>query len=83
MAITRCKRDRSIPVRCDCNVRQTDVDAFMEILTGMWSKLGHDDKPLNAEVLREFASSAAGQLCPLQAIIGGIAAQEVLKVGRL
>lgn len=31
------------------------------------------------ELLHEFAYSALGNLCPIQAFIGGVAAQEVMK----
>jgi len=35
---------------------------------------------LNADLLRQFAYQATGNISPMQAVIGGIAAQEVLKV---
>ena len=34
---------------------------------------------VSEHLLRLFASTAAGQLCPMQAVIGGTAAQEVMK----
>jgi len=59
---------------------QTDVDRYVEITEQLWRKLGHDAGKLDISLIREFGSCAAGQICPIQAVIGGIAAQEVLKV---
>lgn len=42
------------------------------------SKAKVDD--FSDELLHEFAYSALGNLCPVQAFIGGVAAQEVMKV---
>ena len=44
------------------------------------SKAKVDD--FSEELLHEFAYSATGNLCPVQAFIGGIAAQEIMKVRR-
>jgi len=35
---------------------------------------------LNADLMRQFAYQVTGNICPMQAVIGGIAAQEVMKV---
>jgi hypothetical protein len=35
------------------------------------------------EVLLDFAYTASGDLCPMQAVIGGATAQEVMKVCRV
>ena len=59
---------------------QADVDRFVEITQHLWTKLGHDADKLDISLIRQFGSCAAGQICPMQAVIGGIAAQEVLKV---
>lgn len=59
---------------------QTDVERFVEITQRLWTKLGHDVDELDINLIRHFGSCAAGQICPVQAVIGGIAAQEVLKV---
>jgi len=59
---------------------QADVDQFVEITRHLWTQLGHDVDQLDVSLIRHFGSCAAGQLCPVQAVIGGIAAQEVLKV---
>ena len=36
---------------------------------------------LDDNLLKEIAYGAAGDLCPMAAVIGGITAQEVMKVG--
>lgn len=41
---------------------------------------GSSEETLNEDLLRQFASCAAGNISPMQAVIGGIAAQEVMKV---
>ena len=35
---------------------------------------------LNEELLRDFAFGASGDVCPMQAVIGGTTAQEIMKV---
>jgi len=35
---------------------------------------------LSEDLMRKFAYQATGDVCPMQAVIGGIAAQEVMKV---
>ena len=64
---------------CCCYV-QSDVDRFVEIAEQLWTTLGHDVDQLDVNLIRQFGSCAAGQLCPMHAVIGGIAAQEILKV---
>ncbi|XP_054694736.1 ubiquitin-like modifier-activating enzyme 7 isoform X1 [Grus americana] len=41
--------------------------------------LGGQQGPLDEDVVRAFASVSAGDLCPMAAVIGALAAQEVLK----
>ncbi|NXL35943.1 UBA1 enzyme, partial [Glaucidium brasilianum] len=41
--------------------------------------LGVQQGPLDEDVVRAFASVSAGDLCPVAAIVGALAAQEVLK----
>ena len=36
---------------------------------------------LDTDLMKEFAYNARGDICPIQAFIGGISAQEVMKVG--
>jgi hypothetical protein len=38
---------------------------------------------LNKHWIKLFAKTCTGDLCPIQAVIGGIAAQEAMKVGDL
>jgi len=52
----------------------------VEITRRLWAQLGQEVDPLDVSLIRHFGSCAAGQLSPVQAVIGGIAAQEVLKV---
>ena len=59
---------------------QTDVDRLMEITQQLWTKLDFGADELDINLIRQFGSCAAGQLCPMHAVIGGITAQEVLKV---
>ena len=40
---------------------------------------GRQEK-LDEKLLAEFAYNGSGDLCPMQAVIGGITAQEVMKV---
>ncbi|XP_063267225.1 ubiquitin-like modifier-activating enzyme 7 isoform X3 [Prinia subflava] len=41
--------------------------------------LGHQQSPLDEDVVRAFASVSAGDLCPVASVLGALAAQEVLK----
>ncbi|NXG76856.1 UBA1 enzyme, partial [Baryphthengus martii] len=41
--------------------------------------LGPQQHPLDEDVVRAFASVSAGDLCPVAAVVGALAAQEVLK----
>jgi len=65
-----------------CVCWQGDGDAFIEIAEQINAAWTSDVKSteLNADLLRQFAYQATGNICPMQAVIGGIAAQEVMKV---
>lgn len=52
------------------------MNVFKEVNANSKAKV--DD--YSEELLHEFSYSACGNLCPIQAFIGGIAAQEVMKV---
>ena len=52
----------------------------MALAAELNSKLERKVDELDEKLLREFASQASGDLCPMQAVIGGMAAQEVMKV---
>ncbi|NXS14770.1 UBA1 enzyme, partial [Neodrepanis coruscans] len=41
--------------------------------------LGTQEDPLDEDIVRAFASVSAGDLCPVAAVVGALAAQEVLK----
>lgn len=55
---------------------QDDIEQFIDLAKGLH---GSSEEALNEDVLRLFAGCASGNVCPMQAVIGGIAAQEVLK----
>ncbi|NWX17195.1 UBA1 enzyme, partial [Aegotheles bennettii] len=42
-------------------------------------RLGMREGPLDEDIVRAFASVSAGDLCPVAAVVGALAAQEVLK----
>lgn len=52
----------------------------MELVDQLGADLLPEGVEPNKDLFRQFASSAAGDLAPLQSVIGGIAAQEVMKV---
>uniref|UniRef100_A0A0B7AVD4 E1 ubiquitin-activating enzyme n=1 Tax=Arion vulgaris TaxID=1028688 RepID=A0A0B7AVD4_9EUPU len=58
---------------------KADAEAFVAVFkeVNQQSKAKVDD--FSDELLHEFAYSAQGNLCPIQAFIGGVAAQEVMK----
>jgi ubiquitin-activating enzyme E1 len=47
-------------------------------INAAWSSPMKSDE-LTEDLIRQFAFCAAGEICPMQAVIGGIAAQEVMK----
>lgn len=55
---------------------QDDVLNFLALARTLH---GSSEEALNEDLLRQFASCAAGNISPMQAVIGGIAAQEVMK----
>ena len=55
------------------------MSVFKEVNSNSKAKV----EDFSEEFLHEFAFSAMGNLCPVQAFIGGIAAQEVMKVRRI
>jgi hypothetical protein len=65
-----------------CWAVQADGDEFVALakqLNDSWS-FAAKESTLNEDLVRQFAYSAAGSLCPMQAVIGGITAQEIMKV---
>ena len=64
------------------NSLKSDAAKFLEIVEELNNKV--PDAPvtseLNKHVMKLFSKTCTGDLCPMQAVIGGIAAQEVMKV---
>ncbi|RUS73735.1 hypothetical protein EGW08_018496 [Elysia chlorotica] len=58
---------------------QADAEAFVGVFKEVNSNSKAKVEDFSEELLQEFAFSAMGNLCPVQAFIGGIAAQEVMK----
>jgi ubiquitin-activating enzyme E1 len=70
-------------VHCGVTVHdifQDDAEEFLSVFKEVNASSGAKCEELNENVLREFAYGARGDLCPLAAVIGGITAQEVMKV---
>jgi len=61
---------------------KTDADKFYELV----EKLNKENREqpltdeLNKHWIKLFSKTCTGDLCPIQAVIGGIAAQEAMKV---
>lgn len=55
---------------------QADAERVLELA----QSLGAQQGPLDDDIVRAFASVSAGDLCPVAAVVGAMAAQEVLKV---
>lgn len=55
---------------------QADAERVLELARSLEAQQG----PLDEDIVRAFASVSAGDLCPVAAIVGALAAQEVLKV---
>ncbi|KAK7490564.1 hypothetical protein BaRGS_00018167 [Batillaria attramentaria] len=58
---------------------QADAEEFLKIVTEVNSGTAAKVDEVDADLMREFAYSAQGDFCPVQAFIGGITAQEVMK----
>jgi ubiquitin-activating enzyme E1 len=56
-----------------------DAAAFLKIAQDINSQLGDDKAELDEKLLRELSYQARGDLTPMAAFFGGLAAQEVLK----
>jgi len=60
---------------------KADGDAFIALakqLNDSWVSTSKSES-LNEDLIRQFAYCAAGNICPMQAVIGGITAQEIMK----
>ena len=61
---------------------QADGDTFVSLakqLNDGWTSSAKADA-LDENLIRQFAYCSAGNICPMQAVIGGITAQEIMKV---
>jgi len=56
-----------------------DADKFIEVCKKVNEEAKNKVDALDEKLLREFAYQSRGNLCPMQAVIGGTAAQEVMK----
>lgn len=52
----------------------------MKLVSEINEASGAKVEELNVELMQEFAYGAQGDICPVQAFIGGITAQEIMKV---
>ena len=61
---------------------QADADQFVATAKRVNSELPEScrQEEVDEKLMRTFAMMAAGDVCPMQAVIGGITAQEVMKV---
>lgn len=59
---------------------QPDADKFLALAKALNSEMSAKLEELDEALLTEFAMQLKGDLAPMQAVIGGIAAQEVMKV---
>lgn len=64
-------------------VFQTDAEDFVKVVKEVNSSSGAKVEEFDDNMLREFAYTARGDICPMAAVLGGITAQEVMKVGKL
>ncbi|XP_064632231.1 ubiquitin-like modifier-activating enzyme 1 isoform X2 [Lineus longissimus] len=58
---------------------QDDATAFIDLVKEINETSDFKADNLDEDLLSKFAFTAAGDLCPMQAFIGGVAAQEVMK----
>ncbi|XP_053809454.1 ubiquitin-like modifier-activating enzyme 7 isoform X3 [Vidua chalybeata] len=72
------------PYRCGGLISQVQQPqecshADAERVLELARSLGAQQGPLDEDIVRAFASVSAGDLCPVAAVVGALAAQEVLK----
>lgn len=58
---------------------KVDIDKFMGVCKDVNEKNPCKVDELDEKLLHEFASQATGDLCPMQAVMGSMAAQETMK----
>lgn len=59
---------------------QVDCEKFLGIAKELNSKIAAKVDEIDEKLLSTLASQATGDVCPMQAVIGSMAAQEVMKV---
>lgn len=58
---------------------QADAEEFLKVVAELNEGSAAKVDEIDADLMQEFAYSAQGDVCPVQAFIGGITAQEVMK----
>lgn len=66
---------------CLSAIPQDDAETMVGLAQDLAPLKGTEEESLDGAFLRTIALSSAGILSPMAAILGGVAAQEVLKVG--
>jgi len=56
-----------------------DIEKFLDIAKDLNTKVEAKVEEVDEKLLSELASQSTGDLCPMQAVIGSMAAQEVIK----
>lgn len=59
---------------------EDDAKAVLELSHQINTHAGTPHKELDTKLIKEFAYQAQGNLCPMNGFIGGVAAQEAMKV---
>ena len=59
---------------------QVDADRFVAVAQEVNAQSEAKVDNLDDTLMRTFAYNATGDICPMPAVIGGITAQEVMKV---
>ena len=59
---------------------QADGEEFLKVVNEVNASSAAKVEELDGDLMKEFAYNAEGDICPIQAFIGGICAQEVMKV---
>lgn len=66
---------------CLSAIPQDDAEIVVGLAQDLEPLRGTEEESLDGALLRTIVLSSAGNLSPMAAILGGVAAQEVLKVG--
>ncbi len=62
---------------------KADTESFLAIAKEVNEKSGAKQDELDEKLLKQFCYNCAGDVSPMQNVMGGIAAQEVMKVLKL